>query len=78
MCNGSIESGQGRRRAEAEGITTDELYAEQGKSIPLGRVGTGDEFADLVSYLALLTARSASLRHRHGDQPRRRSLSPVL
>jgi NAD(P)-dependent dehydrogenase (short-subunit alcohol dehydrogenase family) len=57
VCIGSIESGQGRRQAEERGITTEELYAEQGRGVPLGRVGTGDEFADLVSYL--LSVRSS-------------------
>jgi NAD(P)-dependent dehydrogenase (short-subunit alcohol dehydrogenase family) len=48
---GAIKSGQGRRRAEAAGVSEETIYAEQAKSIPLGRVGTGDDFADLVSYL---------------------------
>jgi NAD(P)-dependent dehydrogenase (short-subunit alcohol dehydrogenase family) len=48
---GLIESGQHRRTAANAGISEADLYAEQGKSIPLGRVGTGAEFADLVTYL---------------------------
>jgi NAD(P)-dependent dehydrogenase (short-subunit alcohol dehydrogenase family) len=48
---GLIESGQWRRRTEATGEDLAELYAQMGQTIPLGRVGRGDEFADLVSYL---------------------------
>jgi NAD(P)-dependent dehydrogenase (short-subunit alcohol dehydrogenase family) len=48
---GLIESGQTRRRAEAAGRPIEDLYAEQAKLVPLGRVGKGSEFADLVSYL---------------------------
>jgi NAD(P)-dependent dehydrogenase (short-subunit alcohol dehydrogenase family) len=48
---GLIESGQWRRRTEASGEDLAELYAEMGQTVPLGRVGRGDEFADLVSYL---------------------------
>jgi NAD(P)-dependent dehydrogenase (short-subunit alcohol dehydrogenase family) len=48
---GSIESGQAVRRAAAEGVSVEQIYAEQASAIPLGRVGRGDEFADLVSYL---------------------------
>jgi NAD(P)-dependent dehydrogenase (short-subunit alcohol dehydrogenase family) len=48
---GLMESGQWRRRTEASGEDLPALYAEMGKTIPIGRVGRGDEFADLVSYL---------------------------
>jgi NAD(P)-dependent dehydrogenase (short-subunit alcohol dehydrogenase family) len=50
---GVVESGQGRRRAQAAGQTEDELYRQIGEqgSIPLGRVGRSAEFADLAAYL---------------------------
>jgi NAD(P)-dependent dehydrogenase (short-subunit alcohol dehydrogenase family) len=48
---GLIESGQWRRRVEASGEDLAELMAQWGKSIPLGRVGRADEFADLAAYL---------------------------
>ena len=48
---GLVESGQWRRRAEASGQSLDQVYDQLGAGIPLGRVGRGDEYADLVSYL---------------------------
>jgi NAD(P)-dependent dehydrogenase (short-subunit alcohol dehydrogenase family) len=50
---GLVESGQWRRRADATGQTQAELYRQmaQHTSIPLGRVGRAEEFADLAAYL---------------------------
>ena len=50
---GLVESGQWRRRAEAQDRPVADLYAELagGGDIPLGRVGREDEFADLAAYL---------------------------
>jgi NAD(P)-dependent dehydrogenase (short-subunit alcohol dehydrogenase family) len=48
---GLMESGQWRRRAEDSGEDLSQVYAQMGRSVPLGRVGRGDEFADLVAYL---------------------------
>lgn len=48
---GVVESGQWRRRAEAQGRPVAELYAELGADVPLGRVGREEEFADLAAYL---------------------------
>jgi NAD(P)-dependent dehydrogenase (short-subunit alcohol dehydrogenase family) len=50
---GLVKSGQWRRRAEAAGQSEDEFYDRlaQGSSIPLGRVGRAEEFADLAAYL---------------------------
>jgi NAD(P)-dependent dehydrogenase (short-subunit alcohol dehydrogenase family) len=50
---GLVASGQWRRRAEAAGQSEDEFYRQmaQNASIPLGRVGRPEEFADLASYL---------------------------
>ncbi len=56
---GLVQSGQWDRRAAAEGIGIEELYARMGanSNIPLGRVGRAGEFADLASFL--LSERSA-------------------
>jgi len=50
---GLVASGQWRHRAEAQGRPVAELYADLAAdgSIPLGRVGREDEFADLAAYL---------------------------
>jgi len=50
---GLVASGQWRHRAEAQGRPVAELYAVLAAdgSIPLGRVGREDEFADLAAYL---------------------------
>ncbi|HUA30357.1 MAG TPA: SDR family oxidoreductase [Streptosporangiaceae bacterium] len=50
---GLVASGQWRRRAEAAGRSEDDFYRQmaQDASIPLGRVGRPEEFADLAAYL---------------------------
>jgi NAD(P)-dependent dehydrogenase (short-subunit alcohol dehydrogenase family) len=50
---GLIESGQWVRRAEAANVSLEDFYATLVKDnrIPLSRVGTAEEFADLASYL---------------------------
>ncbi len=57
VCIGSIKSGQNDRRWEAtvvEGstLTLDEFYRNNGKNIPLGRVGEAREAGDLICFLA--------------------------
>jgi NAD(P)-dependent dehydrogenase (short-subunit alcohol dehydrogenase family) len=51
---GRIESNQWVRRhaAEGKGRSLRDYYAEMGKGIPLGRVGTAEEFANMVLFLA--------------------------
>jgi 3-oxoacyl-[acyl-carrier protein] reductase len=51
---GRIESDQWVRRhaAEGKGRTLGDYYAEMGKSIPMGRIGTAEEFANMVLFLA--------------------------
>jgi NAD(P)-dependent dehydrogenase (short-subunit alcohol dehydrogenase family) len=50
---GLVASGQWRRLADAAGQSEDEFYRQMGQnaSIPLGRVGRPEEFADLAAYL---------------------------
>ena len=57
VCIGLARSGQFRREWEAlqnEGtdLTEDEFYARQGAGVPLGRIGTAEEVADLITFLA--------------------------
>ena len=57
VCIGLARSGQFRREWEAlqsEGtdLTVDEFYAQQGAEVPLGRIGTSEEVADLITFLA--------------------------
>jgi len=51
---GIIESDQWVRRhaADPRGITWEEWKAEQGKGVPLGRIGKAEEFAALATFLA--------------------------
>ena len=51
---GRIESHQWEKRhaAENKGRTLADYYAEMGKAIPLGRIGTAEEFANMVLFLA--------------------------
>ena len=58
-------------------MSLEDFYAAHGEesNIPLGRVGTAEEFADLATYL--LSPR-ASYVTGVGDQPRRRTLSRYL
>ncbi|AWT58957.1 MAG: 3-oxoacyl-[acyl-carrier-protein] reductase FabG [Candidatus Moanabacter tarae] len=57
VCIGSIKSGQNDRHweamvAEGSKLTLDEYYANNGKGIPLGRVGEAREAGDLICFLA--------------------------
>jgi len=51
---GRIESDQWVRRhaAENKGRSLEEFYAEMGRSLPMGRVGTAEEFANAAVFLA--------------------------
>lgn len=48
---GSMRSGNTRRRAETQGVDEDEVCSAMAKSIPMGRVGTGDDYAYLAMFL---------------------------
>lgn len=54
MLVGIIESDQWVRRhaADPRGLTWEEWKAEQGRSVPLGRIGKAEEFAALATFLA--------------------------
>ena len=51
---GRIESDQWVRRhaAENKGRSLDDYYAEMGKTLPMGRLGTAEEFANAACFLA--------------------------
>jgi 3-oxoacyl-[acyl-carrier protein] reductase len=52
MLVGLIESDQWVRRAEATDTPLPKLLANMAKDIPLGRVGTAQEFANMACFLA--------------------------
>ena len=49
---GRIESDQWVRRAEASGESLADFYKKMGSGLPMGRVGTADEFAAMACLLA--------------------------
>ena len=49
---GKIESDQWVRRAEKSGKSIDDLYAEMGQELPMGRMGKAEEFAAAACFLA--------------------------
>jgi NAD(P)-dependent dehydrogenase (short-subunit alcohol dehydrogenase family) len=48
---GLIRAGQHEKKAEKAGRPVEQLYAEMGKDIPLGRVGRAEEVADVIAFL---------------------------
>ena len=48
---GLVRAGQHERKAEKAGRPVEELYAEMGKDIPLGRVGRAEEAAAVIAFL---------------------------
>lgn len=52
VCIGLIRAGQHERRAQRLGKPVEQLYAEQAKDIPLGRVGRAEEAANVITFLA--------------------------
>lgn len=54
VCVGYIKSGQWVRRAanRTDGATLDDVYADLGKSVPLGRAGEAEEVGDVIAFLA--------------------------
>ena len=55
ICVGFVKSAQWERRAKGKDMEA--FYKDAAKSVPLGRVGEADEFADLVAFL--VSARAA-------------------
>ena len=49
---GLVRAGQHERKAEKAGKAVEDLYAEMGKDIPLGRVGRAEEAASVIAFLA--------------------------
>jgi 3-oxoacyl-[acyl-carrier protein] reductase len=49
---GRIESDQWVRRADAQNRDLGDFYDEMGKIVPMGRVGTAQEFANVACFLA--------------------------
>ena len=49
ICIGKIKSAQWKRRSEGQDIKN--YYPDLGKSIPLGRFGEAEEYADLAAFL---------------------------
>lgn len=52
VCIGLIRAGQHERKAASSGRDVEDLYAEMGKTIPLGRVGLAQEVANVITFLA--------------------------
>ena len=49
ICIGKIKSAQWEQKSKGQDI--ENYYADLGKSIPLGRFGEAEEYADLVAFL---------------------------
>lgn len=54
ICTGILvtEQWEGRHAGREDGTSFEEFIAEQGKSVPLGRMGDPEEFANLACFLA--------------------------
>ena len=51
VCIGLIQAGQHETRAKSRGMSVEDLYKEQAKDIPLGRVGRAEEAANVITFL---------------------------
>ena len=49
---GKIKSKQQERRAARTGLSVEDHYAKTGKTVPLGRMGEGEEVANVIAFLA--------------------------
>lgn len=52
VCIGLVRAGQHERTADKRGLTPEQLYAEMGREVPLGRVGDPGEVANVIAFLA--------------------------
>ena len=54
LCTGSIVTDQvvGQRDRSGKNISIEEFIADKGKGIPLGRLGTAEEYANMACFLA--------------------------
>ncbi len=52
VCIGLIRAGQHESKAASTGRNVEDLYADMGKAIPLGRVGLANEVANVITFLA--------------------------
>lgn len=52
VCIGLVRAGQHDARAARQGADPEAMYAEMGRSVPLGRVGRADEAANVIAFLA--------------------------
>lgn len=52
VCIGLVRAGQHESRAVKTGVPLERLYADMAKDIPLGRVGSAEEVARVVAFLA--------------------------
>ena len=56
VCIGSVRAAQHERKAAKAGVAVEQLYADMGKDIPLGRVGRAEEVANVIAFLASAAA----------------------
>ena len=52
VCIGLIRAGQHETKAAKAGRNVEDIYAEMGRDIPLGRVGFAEEVANVIVFLA--------------------------
>jgi 3-oxoacyl-[acyl-carrier protein] reductase len=51
ICIGLVRAGQHERTAARAGIELEQFYADQGRDVPLGRVGRAEEVANAIAFL---------------------------